>query len=209
MKNEERLPTIPLLSPDDVVLQETKKLNTIVLHPTEDTHDDDVPALHGEDSSDEQFTKLDPDHAISRYVLIPRCKDGLWFCAKILEWVDKCKNDLEMKRAENFEYKVLVGHNDGEQWEEIVAYNDLVQMIQDEGDGEEGMWRFKEIQAHQGPLSPSDQAYKGSRWNILVAWETGEVYHGAPQERTTCVELRRNPWFTRQSLREVTPVGLA
>ena len=56
-----------------------------------------------------------------------------------------------------------------------MAYNDLVQMIQDEDDGEEGMWCFKEIQAHQGPLSPSDQAYKGSRWNVLVAWETGKV----------------------------------
>ena len=37
-----------------------------------------------------------------------------------------------------------------------------------------GLWKFKSITAHQGPLSKSDQAYKGSRFNVLVNWETGE-----------------------------------
>ena len=36
------------------------------------------------------------------------------------------------------------------------------------------MWRFKSITGHQGPLSKSDPAYKGSRFNVLVNWETGE-----------------------------------
>lgn len=26
----------------------------------------------------------------------------------------------------------------------------------------------------QSPLSPSDPAYKGSRYNVLINWETGE-----------------------------------
>ena len=40
-------------------------------------------------------------------------------------------DDLQSKCNKNPEYKVLIGHNNGEQWEEIVAYNDLLQMIQD------------------------------------------------------------------------------
>ena len=39
---------------------------------------------------------------------------------------------------------------------------------------EEGVWRFKEIIDHQGPLIPSSDNYKGSRWNVLIHWETGE-----------------------------------
>ena len=130
---------------------------------------------NGEPNHGEQFTKLDPEHAIGRSVLMPRGKDGQRFRAKILERVDKYKDDLQMKRAKHMQYRVLVGHDGGNKWEEIVAYNDLVNFIETEGDGQDGMWRFKEILEHQGPLSPSDTAYKGSRWNVLVAWETGEI----------------------------------
>jgi hypothetical protein len=31
------------------------------------------------------------------------------------------------------------------------------------------------ITAHQGPLHSSDKYYKGSRYNVLVEWETGET----------------------------------
>ena len=39
---------------------------------------------------------------------------------------------------------------------------------------EEGLWRFKSITGHQGPLSKSDKAYNGSRFNVFVNWENGE-----------------------------------
>ena len=91
--------------------------NAITPHPTKDIPDDDMPILHGEQSLDEQFTKLNPDHAIGRYVLVPKCKDIQWFPAKILKQVDKYKNDLQMKCVENIKYKVLIGHSDGDQWE--------------------------------------------------------------------------------------------
>ena len=42
-------------------------------------------------------------------------------------------------------------------------------------DGEELLWKFKSIDAHQGPLKQMDAAYKGSRWNVRVNWENGEV----------------------------------
>ena len=31
------------------------------------------------------------------------------------------------------------------------------------------------ITGHQGPLSPQDENYKGSKYNVMVEWETGEI----------------------------------
>jgi hypothetical protein len=69
------------------------------------------------------------------------------------------------------QYQVLVGHDDEEKCEELVAYNVLVNLINDD-ESQEGMWKFREI---KGRFGPSDTNYKGSGWNVLVAWETGEI----------------------------------
>ena len=37
----------------------------------------------------------------------------------------------------------------------------------------EDTWKFNEIKGHQGPLNPNHQDYKGSRYNVLIAWEDG------------------------------------
>ena len=37
------------------------------------------------------------------------------------------------------------------------------------------MYKFRDITAHQGPLISTDRNYKGSKYNILVEWETGET----------------------------------
>jgi len=34
---------------------------------------------------------------------------------------------------------------------------------------------FCSIDGHQGPLKPTDPAYKGSKLNVKVTWENGEV----------------------------------
>jgi hypothetical protein len=38
-----------------------------------------------------------------------------------------------------------------------------------------GFWNFKHIVGHEGPFRASDPEYKGSRYNILVEWENGEI----------------------------------
>ena len=35
--------------------------------------------------------------------------------------------------------------------------------------------RFRAIIAHQGPLLASDPDCKGSKYNVQVEWETGEI----------------------------------
>jgi hypothetical protein len=47
------------------------------------------------------------------------------------------------------------------------------QQHQDE-DGN-GFWNFKHIVGREGPFRASDPEYKGSRYNILVEWENGEI----------------------------------
>ena len=62
--------------------------------------------------------------------------------------------------------------------DEIVAYNDILAHLEreyDESKDGERQWRFRDITAHEGPLSPGDKSYKGSTYNVLVEWETGET----------------------------------
>ena len=37
------------------------------------------------------------------------------------------------------------------------------------------LWKFKRIVAHQGPLEPSSPHYQGSKYNVRIEWENGEV----------------------------------
>jgi hypothetical protein len=43
-----------------------------------------------------------------------------------------------------------------------------------DADGEDAVWKFKRIFAHQGPLLPNDPHWKGSKFNVGIEWETGE-----------------------------------
>ena len=72
----------------------------------------------------------------------------------------------------------LVTSTDGQR-EEIVAYNDIIGHIEKDFDessnGTKRLYKFRDITAHQGPLISTDRSYKGSKYNVLVEWETGET----------------------------------
>ena len=70
--------------------------------------------------------------------------------------------------------KFIVSVNDGE-YEEIVTYNEILDHILQENSDDAIYWRFERIVAHQGPLKPRDPDYKGSRYNVLIEWPTGET----------------------------------
>ncbi|HSN23318.1 MAG TPA: reverse transcriptase domain-containing protein, partial [Methylomicrobium sp.] len=113
--------------------------------------------------------KLDPEDCIGRTVLMPTQEDGQRHRAKILERVDEYKNELQSD-PEFIRYRVQVGTQ--EEWEEIVSYNELMNLI--DQDDQDGQWNFKSILAHSGPLTANDPGYRGSAYNVLVLWETGE-----------------------------------
>ena len=59
-----------------------------------------------------------------------------------------------------------------------MSYNQLMDHIQKGTDAEEdpdSLFKFRDIVAHQGPLESTDPNHKGSKYNVMVEWESGEV----------------------------------
>ena len=110
-----------------------------------------------------------PDDLIGRTFLKQPEEDGQRFRARIVRKI------IEMDENEE-KIKFLVKLPDEEQ-DEIMAYNEIIDIIADQYEEEqrdpERLWLFKSILAHEGPLTPKHPNYKGSKYNILVQWEDG------------------------------------
>jgi hypothetical protein len=65
-----------------------------------------------------------------------------------------------------------------DQFEEILSYNEILDHLQtnvyEEEAEENQIFKFREITAHEGPVSTKDPGYNGRKYNVLVKWETGE-----------------------------------
>ena len=66
----------------------------------------------------------------------------------------------------------------------------------DQQEQQEDLYKFRAITGHQGPLSPQDENYKGSKYNVMVEWETGEITDEplsliAADEPVTCAEYAK------------------
>ena len=64
--------------------------------------------------------------------------------------------------------------------EEIMDYNELCELVEAQiaaasGDRSDELFTFDKILAHEGPLSPTDPSWNGSRWNVQIAWDNGDV----------------------------------
>jgi hypothetical protein len=166
-------PSALLSSPRDQDLLEGRLLQTIPAIDLDSLYNEVKTSLRtGEPQNGEQpngehdpngelpTTKGELD--IGQTVLMPVQSDGQQFCAKILQQVDKHKNSLAKECLTNAKYRVLVGHDKSNMWEEVVAYNDLVNFIEGTEAVKEGEWKFKEIIHHNGPLTKTSPNYKGS-----------------------------------------------
>ena len=69
--------------------------------------------------------------------------------------------------------------SDNGNFDEIISYSDILgyleKLAENDLGSEDETYRFRDITAHQGPLTPKDTAWKGSKYNVLVEWETGET----------------------------------
>lgn len=167
-----------------VLTDDTQKvISRSVLRSTQDTasqqakfdDNDTVPEIlkskHDRRDGDNitPMPTIDVESLIGRTFLMPRQDDGQRYRAKIVEAIDDHERGLSNEKV-RIRFRCTV--ND-EEFEEIVSYNELIDNISKD-ETEEGLWKFKSISAHQGPLSPSHPAYNGSKYNVLVNWETGE-----------------------------------
>ena len=97
-------------------------------------------------------------------------EDGQHFQAHIVKAID----DHEESTNQNPErIKFLCSIND-DQYEEIMKYNDIVTHLQTD-DPDDRVWKFRRMTAHEGPLAQHHPNYKGSKFNVMIEWENGEI----------------------------------
>ena len=113
---------------------------------------------------------LNPEEIIGRsYLSIPQ-EDGSQFRLHVIEALEE--QDQRLNTDPNV-IRFRCANEDGS-YEEIVSYNQILEKLET-NDGEDDVWQFKSIDGHEGPLKPSDTNYKGSRWNLRINWENGEI----------------------------------
>jgi hypothetical protein len=115
-----------------------------------------------------------------------------WIKSKVLSVQVKSQSDIgSMDKLESVIHQNLKGHGmsdrladtdeiNDDNYEEILSYNELMDYIekdkqQNQDEDGNGFWNFKRIVGHEGLFRASDPEYKGSRYNILVEWENGEI----------------------------------
>ena len=104
---------------------------------------------------------------------------------------------------EDIKFKLKINKD---QAEEIMSYNQLMDYIQKGTDAEEdpdSIFKFRDIVAHQGPLESTDPNHKGSKYNVMVEWESGEVTYEplkliSKDDPITCAVMPRHMIFLTQ-----------
>ena len=129
-----------------------------------------VKSQSGEDEDHPiPIANIDIPNLLGRSFLLPPEDNGERHMAKIIN-IDDHEQPLE-----DIKFKLKINKD---QTEEIMSYNQLMDYIQKGTDAEEdpdSLFKFRDIIAHQGPLESTDPNHKGSKYNVMVEWESGEV----------------------------------
>ena len=129
-----------------------------------------VKSQSGEDENNPiHMANIDIPNLLGRSFLLPPEDNGERHMAKIID-IDDHGQPLE-----DIKFRLKINKD---QAEEIMSYNQLMDYIQKGTDAEEdpdSLFKFRDIVAHQGPLESTDPNHKGSKYNVMVEWESGEV----------------------------------
>ena len=119
---------------------------------------------------------FDPSDLIGRTFLLPPEDNGERNRAKVSRQVVEIIDQDNGRRIENINFILDIANGKAE---EQISYNQLLEHLENAQDHDMGMdqelYRFKAIIGHQGPLLVSAPDWKGSRNNVQVEWETGEI----------------------------------
>ena len=79
----------------------------------------------------------------------------------------------------------------------IISYNQVLNYLEKGNQDDEILYKFRTITGHQGPLENDDPSYKGSLYNVMVEWETGEITEEplsiiAADNPVTCAAYAKN-----------------
>jgi hypothetical protein len=123
------------------------------------------------DPSELKLPYFTPDELLNRTFL--HGADGQRMRARVVRKI----MDNDAHNHQNVKFLLEIGAGE---FDEIIAYKKLSDLVERQVDAElnnDDMfqpWAYDAIIAHQGPLKPTDPFYKGSMYNVLVRWTTGE-----------------------------------
>ena len=147
--------------------------NSLPLDPLDASNPNFVQFVKSQSGEDEDnpipMANIDIPNLLGRSFLLPPEDNGERHMAKIID-IDDHEQPLE-----DIKFKLKINKD---QTEEIMSYNQLMDYIQKGTDAEEdpdSLFKFRDIIAHQGPLESTDPNHKGSKYNVMVEWESGEV----------------------------------
>ena len=147
--------------------------NSLPLDPLDEStpnFEEFVKSHSGEDEDNPiHMANIDIPNLLGRSFLLPPEDNGERHMAKIID-IDDHGQPLE-----DLKFKLKINKD---QAEEIMSYNQLMDYIQKGTDAEEdpdSLFKFRDIVAHQGPPESTDPDHKGSKYNDMVEWESGEV----------------------------------
>jgi len=152
---------------------------------SEENHDPDAGGSSGgpvnapreQDSTDTAFQRLrpdgtsmfafelTPDDLVGRTVLKKTNEDGTRFRARILGYVEEWEGQRNSD-PERIKFRAKIGEKD---FEELIEYNEMCELIEEQSKDENGDWRFLEIVGHTTPKTTRE------RPKLLVKWESGEI----------------------------------
>ena len=113
---------------------------------------------------------LDPNDIIGRTYLSTPKEDSTRMRLRIVEAMDKIDRDLN-----NSDVVIrFCAENQDVSYEAVQSMQQILDKIEQE-DGDEQLWKFCSLDGHQAPLKQSDPDYKGSKYNLRVKWEKGEI----------------------------------
>ena len=147
--------------------------NSLPLDPFDESTPNFEQFVNSQSGEDEDnpihMANIDILNLLGRSFLLPPEDNGECHMAIIID-IDDHGQPLE-----DIKFKSKINKD---QAEEIMSYNQLMDYIQKGTDADEdphSLFKFRDIIAHQGPFESTDPHHKGSKYNVMVEWESGEV----------------------------------
>ena len=120
--------------------------------------------------------EFEPDDLIGRTFFLPPQENGERRIAKFTKKVLEAIKAADGNRFPNINFNLDIGEG---KVEELITYNQLLDHLEqaDEQDNfmDQELYRFRAIIGHEGPLKVTDPNWKGSKWNVQIEWESGEI----------------------------------
>ena len=106
-------------------------------------------------------------------------ENGERFRAKVVQKIVETNKGRKARLRDNGKVKFLVSIEGSEQPDQIVDYNVILDYINSQqNDGDDGLKILsskESIVGHQGPLNSNHPDYRGSTYNVMVAWGDGRI----------------------------------